>query len=482
MKIRVVLSVLFLFLVLPFLLNGTPIEHETNSQVEFLQASDSEMELYYSTGSRRFRAQAKTYLRRHMLRDRKNPAARVRLGIINSDIVQHSIHMQTAGAAEAAHRMLNDRDIELLEDRALAHTAYASKSALFGALLDPLNSQIYREKALQIFPGRPVTGGSNAAPEAKRLGMDIKMPYYIDLGYQWENRESILLFPIGGIGLRKSAFSSSVFANAGVKYYRKNFNMSLKYFQAFIPDFSSFDYDFLESYGIFRIATSFKGNTLYAELKGGWLLFAEESTGFIDLKPLAFRAPGVQETIGLDLFLADDGLNKISGNMAVSILQVPGQNHYTWSLQAAMPVTFDLYFLELGLLPRLFHSGYINERSGINRGKRHFIYDNAVILSTKDADAAYFRFYETSAAVDFVCRLFAFPLKASADRLYFGLNFSTGIGLDNMRDTTDFLYAAGISAGFDYNDNTPFEIRFGIDQDGDFFVYLTMVNRIYHKF
>jgi len=436
-----------------------------------LSSADFSMALYYRTGGGEFLSQAKTLTRKALFLDSSDPDTRIRMGIQKAVLVLQAKNGDQIMAAESALRMMNDGDIEDSPDNFLQYKAYLIKSGLYSKILNSIDSEACLKKALLIFPDKPII-----VEQKKKPGIDISIPYYADFGLKSETEDYVLLAPFAGIGMQKSAFSSSIFVNTGLKYFSNNLSLKLGYQQAFIPDFSCFAFNFLESYAAADAAFSLDGNTLHTSIKGGWLLNSMDSDNFLDLKSTSFTAFELIEEISLELMIADDGLGKVSAEITAGLRQLPERSHNAWSISAAVPISFDFVYCELGFLPRFFHSGYLSDNQDINIGKRHFIYENAINMSKKDAASLFYRFYETSIAIDGVFRLFAFPLKAPADRIYLGLNGSAGFGVDSRTAAVDFLYAIGVS------DNTPFEIRFGIDQSGGLFTYMTIVNRISHPF
>jgi hypothetical protein len=442
-----------------------------------LSSADFSMAMYYRTESGEFLSQAKTFTRKALFLESSDTGARIRLGIQKAVIVLLAKNMDQIMASESALRMLNDKDIEDSPDDILRYNAYRSKSRLYSKLLNSGESKKYLIKALLIFPDKPII-----IKQQNKPGIDISIPYYADFGLKSETSDDFLLAPLAGVGMQKSAFSSSLFVNTGLKYFSNNLSLKLGYQQAFIPDFSCFDFNLLESYAIAEAAFSSEGNILHTSIKGGGLLNTTDSNNFLDLKSTSFTAFELREKISIELMIADDGLNKGSAEITAGLMQLPERSHYSWSISVAVPINIDLVYCELGFLSRFFHAGYLSNNQNINIGKRHFIYENAIILSAKDETSPFFRFYETSVSIDGVLRIFAFPLKAPADRFYLGLNGSSGFGYDSRTGDIDFLYAGGVSAGFDLNDNTPFEIRFGLDQSGSIFTYMTIVNKITQPF
>ncbi|MBI9109454.1 MAG: hypothetical protein JEZ04_22100 [Spirochaetales bacterium] len=410
-----------------------------------------------------------------------NAEARIRLGIIIAEDVETSINMNFAAEAESALRLLDDKAIFSLDDFELKTRALSAKATVYSRLLMPAKAKRYRRLAES---GTEET--EESPPMVPGFGYDIEMPYYINLGLKLEDDKSILL-PFTGIGLTKSAFSSMLSANVGIKYFYQGLSLNLKWTQGLTPDFSCFDYSFTEFYAQCSAAWSFSGNVLHLKTSAGRMLYTAESENFFDLKSEALTTFGVNETICLELMLFDDGLNKVSAEISSGLKQIPEIAQNSWWSVISVPFSFDFIFFELGFLPRFFYAGTLTRiqtaaGGSVNIGEKHFIYENAVILGKKSADSLFYRRYETCAAIDGVFRLFAFPLPAPADRIYIGLNGAAGFGYDGLSAKTDFLYYVGLSAGFDLNDNTPFEIRFGIDQDGCLFTYMTVVNRISHPF
>ena len=411
-------------------------------------------------------SEEKTRRRYALLANPEDFTARIELGIIIAEDVADCMNMDFAAEAESALRMLDDDIIDSLIDEELKSKALNAKYILYKKLLIPDSAYKYQNAEI-------------TAPAKRRcFGRDIEMPYYADFGLKYEGEDSILM-PFVGIGLTKSAFSSMFSANPGVKFFSEGFSLNIKWVQAVTPDFSCFDYRYLESYFQGSAGCSFNGNVLRFITSAGRRLYSYDAENCFALESTVFTATGFDEELSLELMLFNNGLDKISAEISGGLKQIPDKEIISYWTSLSVPFSFDLVYLEFGFLPRFFHSG---GNGIVNTGKKHFIYENAIILGKKSADSLFYRWYETSAAIDTVFRLFAFPLPAPADRIYLGLNGSFGFGYDSYTALIDFLYYGGLSAGFDLNDNTPFEIRFGIDQNGYLFTYMTVVNRISHSF
>jgi len=261
-----------------------------------LSSADFSLAMYYKTEKANFLSQAKTFTRKALLIDASDTEALIRLGIQESIIVLLAKNMNQIMAAESALRKMNEKNISEIDDPFLKYNALISKSKLFLKLLNPGNSDKCLERACLIFPDN-----HRAAPLNNRPGIDIHIPYYADFGLKTETEDDVLLAPLAGIGMRKSAFSSSIMINAGMKYFSNNLSLNLGYRQAVIPDFSCFDFSLLESYAAADTALSLNGNTLRAGITGGWLLTSRDSENFLNLKSTAFMAFGLREVISLEL-------------------------------------------------------------------------------------------------------------------------------------------------------------------------------------
>ena len=413
-------------------------------------------------------------IREALFEDISSIEARVRLGIKTASDIAESGNMEYSAKAEAGLRMLDDGEILKLEDEALRQRAWRAKAILYKKLFKTESASEYAERA-----GMQEEGAGPCPVPA--FGSDFRMPYYMDFGLDLSS-PGFRFLVFAGAGMEKSVFSSSVSAGAGVKYFTDGLAAALMYRHTAVPDFSCMDYAFTESYGRAEAAFSFAGNTLSTGLTAGRLLYAYDAASYLSAAGYAFTAAAFREKIGLSLIIHDDGLNKISSVISLRSDQIPGLQHWSCSLEAAMPLSFDLLYAEIGIMPRAFLAGRLSGPENINIGKRHFVYENAITLGEKDPGSGCFKLYDAAAAVDGVIRFFAFPLAAPADQLYLGINFSAGVGFEKAFTEPELLYAAGISAGFDYNDETPFELRFGIDQSGQFFTYMTIVNKISHPF
>ncbi len=418
----------------------------------------------------------KTELRKTILADSNDIEAKIKLGIIIAEDIRTSINMNFAAEAESALRLLNDDNIMMLKDEELKRQAFLAKAEVCTRLLRPEDAEKYRTLA-----GKPPAESTTSKTQLS-FGKDIEMPYYVDIGLMVNNGKSIL-FPFLGVGLIKSSFSSMIAAEAGIKYFRDNLVLQGAWVQGITPYFALFDYSLTEYYAELSAAFALKGNVLRVEAAGGNMLYTNDAVNFFNLKNLAFTEFGFKEKIELELMLFSNSLNKISADLTAGFKHIPSLGHNSWYAEAAIPFSFDLAWCEFGFIPRGFYAGRITDPASgpINIGRRHYVYENAIMIG-KDQSSMNYRKYEASTAVDGVFRFFAFPLPAPFDRLYLALNGSAGLGYDRNTGQGDFLYSYGISAGFDYEDNTPFELRFGMDQDYNIYFYMTVVNRISHPF
>ena len=434
--------------------------------------ADSALAEYFRTGDSSELYRAKTVVRKMLFETPGDRDTKIRMGIISAESITNCSCMDFAAEAESALRMLDDERISAVDNPFIMEKAWLAKAGIYTRLLMPDKASFYLQKASAEAPLHSLQPG---------IGYDICMPYYLDFGILSENGSSVLFLPFTGAGLRKSAFSSILSVSAGLKYFSSNQKLYLQWIHGITPDFSCFDYTLTESYGTGGAEWDFQGHVLSISASAGRMLYSQDTDYFIDPVSTSFTVFSLTENLSFELMLYNDGLNKASATVSASLKQIPENGHSSFRTDFSLPISFDFVFMEAGLLARLFYSNSFTTDS-LNIGKKHFIYENAVLLSAGKTGSDYYRRYETAICLDSVIRFFAFMLPAPADRIYIGINGSAGFGYDRYDSRTDWLYSLGISAGFDLDDTTPFEIRFGFDEDGFLYTYMTIVNRISHSF
>lgn len=391
-----------------------------------------------------------------------------------------------------ALQLLSDKNIDKIENPLLKYWALCYRSGVQMKTFDSQKAYTDYRRANSIFPNTLFTEiagiyySKNAMTGEKlellTFGSDIYMPYYIDMGLHYRIDDMALLAPFIGVGMRKTFFSSSWFAEAGMKLFYKNFSWDSQFMHAIIPSFSPMSFDLLEFYGRNEFTLNFDSLSISAETVVGKLLFAEGPLNGEELKEKAFLAPALQQNLLFDATIYTDGLNNISTLVDLGLYHLWEKEETFAYLHAKVPMNFDFIHTEFGLAPEIFYTGYLSKNQTTNIGWDHRTFGGAIALNQPKSTDLVNKYYDLYGNIDFIYRIFFQPLPAPADRIYLGIHFNTGFGTTLNTMETDALYAGGISVGFDLYDMTPFEVRFQVDQDGNFSFMFTMVNPIKQKY
>ena len=82
-----------------------------------------------------------------------------------------------------------------------------------------------------------------------------------------------------------------------------------------------------------------------------------------------------------------------------------------------------------------------------------------------------------------IYRVYFRSLSSPFDRFYMAIGGNIGFGkLKNEESRVDFLYMGTIAFGYELYDTIPFELRFSLDQDKNFFFNISVVSPISHRF
>ncbi|MBN2652846.1 MAG: hypothetical protein JXR63_10730 [Spirochaetales bacterium] len=438
--------------------------------------------------------QAKSFLRRSLQIESKNQETQLRMGIFNAMLIAARTNNEVNNIRTTALKQLSEESIESCDDKFLQFKAMIWRSALFFKTLDTRKAFTDLNMALEIFPNQKMVNQYNLEYMQNALeetdfnylgfGMDVMCPYYNDFGLEYRKNDTVILAPYIGIALQKTFFSSSIFAESGIKVFHKDFSWSLEYLHAFIPSFSTFDYALHEFYGKNTFRYDLPHFTITSTTKFGNFLFAQNQDQIIDKRESSLRDFAIKQEFQFDFAIFDNGIYEVTSTINSGLVHIPNYDQTSFYLEAKMPCTFDFAHSEFGIMPSLFYSEFLSEKSEISIGKKFLGYDGAVNLNKKTItdSALFYNFYQLAGSIDLVYRVYLQPLKAPADRIYIGFDFNTGFATNLQTMETDPFYSGGVAIGFNLNDATPFELRFGVDQDANFYIYLSKISKLRHKY
>lgn len=307
-------------------------------------------------------------------------------------------------------------------------------------------------------------------------------PYYAQYGYLQRNANLELFLPYIGIGLQPTKFSSSFVAQTGIRIHYNRFTWKLEYVQGLIPDMSLFDYKNLEYFGQTYFSIDFNNVRLSSLTKFGKLLYAFHSKNEIELEKNANTYFGIHQVFSIDSQLYNNDFIIMTGMLNMGFDFIPTFNQSSYFIKTVSPITFDFIHSKLGFMGTLFYTGYISKNKPLIIGENYSGYDEAINIKINDPNGLFNNFYHLTGTFDLIYRIYLRSLPSPADRIYFTFGGNIGFGYDIDSKNTDLLYMGTIAFGYEYKDIIPFEIRFTVDQNGNFFFNMSVVSPLSHRF
>lgn len=307
-------------------------------------------------------------------------------------------------------------------------------------------------------------------------------PFFVHYGYLSRKNNRQWFAPYIGIGVQPTKFSISFFAQTGIALFYKNFTWKLEYSHAFLPDLSLFDYKNIENYGQNIFIYNFTGYRISSVTKFGNFLYAFSSKNDFILEQNTLTTLGIQQIFSIDSQLYNNDFIILTSMLTIGFNIVPTYHQSSFYLKTIMPITFDFIHSKLGFMGSFFYSQYLSKNRLLIIGEKYSGYDEAIDLSIKNPKGLYNQFYDLTGTLDIIYRVYFRFLPSPFDRFYLAVGGNIGFGVVEEKNRIDFLYMATVAFGYELYDTIPFEIRFTVDKDKNFFFNISVVSPISHRF
>lgn len=316
----------------------------------------------------------------------------------------------------------------------------------------------------------------------KKGQMLLNPPYYFQYGYSQRSDDFQIYLPYVGLGMQPTKFSISYFANTGIAIFYKKFTWKLEYWHGIIPDLSLFDYKNIEFYGQNYFSYDFSGVRFSSLTRFGKMLYAYAEPRREELDNRTKIMPGLKQIFSLDSQLFNNEFIIFSSMINLGIDYIIPVEQISFFIKTAAPITFDFLHSKLGFAVSLFYVRSLSTVSPFIIGENYTGYDSAVNLVITDNRGLYQNFYCFTGALDMIYRIYFRSLPSPANDLYVAIGGNMGFGKELQNSRTDFLYMGNIALGYELYGSVPFEIRFSLDQDKNFFINMSVVSPIAHRF
>jgi len=307
-------------------------------------------------------------------------------------------------------------------------------------------------------------------------------PYYANYGYLTRFNDLEIFSPYIGIGLQPTKFSIALYAQTGINIFYKKFTWKLEYLNGIVPDLSLFDYKNLEYFGQNVFIYDFNNVRISSTTKVGNFLYASHSQNIHELKINAKTMLGIKEIISFDFQVYNNEFINISSMFNVGIDHIIDVNESSYYLKMKIPLTIDFLHSKLGFMLTAFYTDYISKDRNYIIGETFSGYDEGIDIFLKNENGFFNNFYDLYGSLDIIYRVYMRFLPSGYDRIYVAVGGSTGIAYRKENQNTDFLYMATAALGYELYDTIPFEIRFTLDMDGNFFFNISVVSPLSHRF
>ncbi|MGL5721607.1 MAG: hypothetical protein ACRCY4_04325 [Brevinema sp.] len=319
--------------------------------------------------------------------------------------------------------------------------------------------------------------------EPPRTSLDFRYnaPYNIDFGASTQFDRAKVYAPYLGLGILPTRTSISWFVYSGISVSRGVFNWDIGYFHAFIPDLQLFDYKNIENYAKTDFTWKWKHVQLRLRASVGRLLYVKNVPPTPSLIDDTAVVPAVRQSIGLRIWLYQGSITKASLAADIGGEHILMERQNSWFVRGALPVTFSFNHGKLALMASFFTAGYWPGAKIYQIGFRYLGYDQAVLLSEKNPTSLYNVFYPITASFGVAYRLYTFGAPPPYNRFYAAVTADVGFGITDT-GLARLHYIAGFALGYEYKDRSPFEFRFGFDQERNVFFHFNVVSPLRHRF
>lgn len=307
-------------------------------------------------------------------------------------------------------------------------------------------------------------------------------PYYVDYGYLNRKNDFQIFFPYLGIGIQPTKFSISFFAQTGIQIFYKDFTWRLEYYHAFIPELKLFDYTKLQYFGQTMFIYNFNTFRISSLTRVGEIVYAFHSSNETELKKNAHLSFGIKQIFSIDSQLYHDELTILTSMLNIGFDIIPLYQQSSFFIKAVAPITFDFIHSKLGFMGTIFYTQYLSKNRSLIIGESYSGYDEAIDVSITNPQGLFNKFYQTFVTFDFIYRIYMRFLPSPFKRFYVAVGGNIGIGYDDKKIQSDFLGMGTVAVGYELYGTLPFELRFTLDQDRNFFFNISVISPIAHRF
>jgi len=186
----------------------------------------------------------------------------------------------------------------------------------------------------------------------------------------------------------------------------------------------------------------------------------------------------VSAGLQLDFFLTDLGFFKSTGTAAFYYHWIPKAAFHYYTVSAAIPASFHLYYVDIAFMYSLFHTSTVQygkaapfrryaigqTQSGMT-GRSTF--KTQVLFKDMHLFSAEFRWYPAR-------------ITAQTNGFFLSLFADVGFGITERRKRS-LLYEAGGGLGYNLYDSVPLTFQVGFNQKLQPVFYLSVVSRLSHR-
>ena len=307
-------------------------------------------------------------------------------------------------------------------------------------------------------------------------------PFFVQYGYLSRDNDIQWFAPYIGVGMQPTKFSISFFVQTGVALSYKNFSWRLEYLHAFLPDLSLFDYKNIENYGQNILIYDFTGFRISSTTKFGNLLYAFPSNNEMILEQNTLTVFGIHQIFSLDAQIYNNDFIILTSMFSLGFNVIPSYEQSSFYFKTRIPLTFDFIHSKLGFMGTFFYSGHLSKNRPLIIGEKYSGYDEAIDVLITKPEGLFNQFYDLTGALDMIYRVYFRSLSSPFDRFYVAIGGNIGFGILSKESRVDLLYMGTVAFGYELYDTIPFELRFSLDQDKNFFFNISVVSPISHRF
>lgn len=185
----------------------------------------------------------------------------------------------------------------------------------------------------------------------------------------------------------------------------------------------------------------------------------------------------LSQGIRLDFFIADIGYLKSTAAFSFFTNWIPQSNFFNYKVQFDIPVTFNLYYVDLAFMYSFYHTDKIKSKR--IKTKKEFETAKTQEILTGRSSFKNLNKYNSMHIFASEIRWYAARTGSNGNGFFISLFADTGFGITD-KNKTHFIAEYGIGTGYNMFDNVPFTFQAGLNQSLQPVFYLGVVSKIIH--